>query len=318
MSTEAPKVNALGQVIKPFTFKSFEEFNPNKKFTACFMGKHGSGKSIAALSIAKIIDKPVYHAFFDGRLASVYKFYKKYFPELLKNVDPRRYTLGDFARGTKEIETAARTMRYGAFIIDPLIAYGNGALQLAMDSAGAEARKIKGTNIYVPHLQDYKTEAAALNKLMDFVQTVNAHVILCAHYYEIQEPDPMLPMQPSPAEKAAGIPSRLEGAQVMRKQVLVAGKMIAEGIPGFFDEVWFFEKRPGADLSKGVRYICSIHPNNRHLDLKTSRPELPKEVEWTNELLFPKLKIALGSMELEDLPPEPEPPDEDDAAANVK
>jgi hypothetical protein len=147
---------------------------------------------------------------------------------------------------------------------------------------------------------------------MDFVQVVNAHVILCAHYYEIQEPDPMLPSQPTKEEAAAGVKSKLEGAQVIRKQVLVAGKMIAAGIPGFFDEVWFFEKRANANLREGVKYICCIHPNNRHLDLKTSRLELPREVDWTNKLLFPELKIALGSMELEDLPPEPDPPDEEE------
>jgi len=217
-------------------------------------GRTGTGKTIA--SCGKEF-RPVYVFNLEGRFESVISYYRK-LDGHCKDVeyDDFSMTSGFYALDKRMDELAARPT-YKTVVVASLTSYIHIVLKHLMATAvpkttedGKQPRNVrKKGGIQVNILEDYNFEdAAIIFELLAFLQNLKnmgTNVILEAHIspYEI---------------KSINEDSGQKEEQTIM-QILTKGKKAPAQIPGYFNEVYLFEKRfEGIQAGKSeAHYLCN-------------------------------------------------------------
>jgi hypothetical protein len=240
------------------------DYQPEQKHMLCFVGKGGHGKSIGA----SFWPTPMYYASCDGRVASIYNYWKTVEPGRLNDIEFDTYTATDYDKLATKLENLQMRNPFKTVILDPLTMIGDMLIRYSMAQTRGDSKNEKKQDkgrVQISGPDDYKTETHGLKLILDIGRVLKSHFILCAHiledsYYELGSDKP----------------------RVTRK-LLTAGKQPAAMIPGMFDEVWLFTVVPAATLGLPPEYKVITRPTAEFDALRTSVPAMPTEFKWTKD-----------------------------------
>lgn len=250
-----------------------------------FKGHNGTGKTIAACS-QKF--RPVYIFNCEGRFESVLGYYKGN----LKDIEYDNFPIGSGYFGLDQrFESLIRSCPYQTVVVSSLTSFIYLVLNHLIKDAfgkktakGFDAGKRIG-GIPVNELQDFNAEdSAIINDLIAGFQQLKAQgvtVILEAHI--------------TPFE----ITSLEEGKRVSQtiNQILTKGKKAPASVPGFFNEIYLFEKQYQG-FGQAPKYFCNTVGDSSN-DCKSSWNI--ESFEWTkkdfSEILFGQLSNEIKNTE---------------------
>jgi len=261
-------------------------------------GRTGTGKTIASCGKAF---RPTYVFNLEGRFESVITYYQKMYGSL------KDLSYNDFNMGTgffpldQKMDAIVARPEYQTVVVSGLTPYIHIILKHLMsttvpkDNADptkkAKNVRLKG-GIQVNILEDYNFEdAAIIFELLSFLQTLKSmgvNVILEAHIsaYEIKT-----------INEESG-----QREQQTIFEILTKGKKAPAQIPGYFNEVWLFEKKFDDDWGSGsgrqARYVINTMGSPTD-DCKTSFG-IPT-FEWTGKDATEML-VGFLSPEVKDAP----------------
>lgn len=232
-------------------------------FSGLWKGVTGSGKTIA--SCGKEF-RPCYTFDFEGRMDSVANYYKR-LDGHCKDVEFDTFTMGEsWQRVDQKMEELAQSCPYKSVNIASLTSFIHFVLKHTIEakhgkkrSSGAAAGKyIAG--IPVNELEDYNAEdAAIIFELIQFLQMLKdagVNVFLEAH------------ISPYDIKTGTGQNEKIETIF----QVLTKGKKAPAQIPGYFNEVYLFERGYEGMASAGnarIKYTVNTTGKPGH-DCKSS------------------------------------------------
>jgi len=253
--------------------RNVEDIVLNAVISALFKGPTGTGKTIA--SCGKEF-RPCYTFDFEGRMDLVVRYYKK-LDGHCKDLQYDTFTMGEsWQMVDRRMEELVKDCPYRSINIASLTSYIHFVLKhtiqakhgVRRQSGQAAGKFIAG--IPVNELEDYNAEdAAIIFELIAFLQTMKdkgVNIFLEAHI--------------SPYEYKIGT-----GANEQIKtmfQVLTKGKKAPAQIPGYFNEVYLFEKQwEGIIMGQGTnKYFCDTKGNSAN-DCKTSMGI--ESFDWTDK-----------------------------------
>lgn len=223
------------------------------KFMALFIGKPGTGKTLAGASFAAA--GPVEFIDFDGRMKPVRLHYPKarihftsfstknirefadrYIPDLLNRCD------------YKTVQLAGITS-----LSNVLVTY-----QLRVRAGSNEIGKTSKGGLIVPSWDEYSGEASIISQVLDALRALPCNVIVEAH--------PVSRVNMEKAEKYTSIVS--------------FGPKVESVIPAYFDEIWYFTTE--TDINGQLRYVVNTRPTAEYPLAKTSLP-LPYKFSLTDD-----------------------------------
>lgn len=265
------------------------------KINGIFIGKGGSGKTIAAMSFPhepkeltdqqKTInlvknEQGLWVAEWDWRIKPVLLYYP---PEHHKMIDVDMYRAEEYNKFAEKLEKQELKTPYKTIVVDSLTTLGKGIIDYSLSlrpgliaSKERKSFRMKGA-IDLPEIEDYGVEAQALGNIMDALKVIPAHTILTAHYIEWS---------------AKNV---ITGTDEKVTRLLTAGKAIAAAIPTTFDEIWYFTKN--SDMSGKTSYICYFR-GGPYPDTKTALP-LPDKLDWTGKNFFEEIDRILKAKGIE-------------------
>lgn len=243
--------------------------------SAVFKGRTGTGKSIGYCGKEF---RPVYVFNCEQRFESVLDYYRK-LDGHVRDVEYDNFPLGSgFYAIDKRMDELARDCPYKSVAVASLTSFIHLVLGHLIDS---KKGKTRGTGQYqrpagreiagirVNELEDYNAEdAAIIFELIAFLQQLKnqgVNVFLEAHItpYEITTIDP-----DSKGKETFTI-----------NQILTKGKKAPAQIPGYFNEVYLFEKEISG-FGEKTKYKCNTQGTAAD-DCKTSMGI--GSFEWTNQ-----------------------------------
>jgi hypothetical protein len=233
-------------------------------YMGLFIGRPGKGKSVAAASFPK----PLYIFDFDGRIKAVANAFGD------EDIDYDTYAANEFPKVYKKLEELVLNCRYQTVVFDSYTSYADMMIEYSIGTRGAgssgsaakDEEKTKGRNkglLEMTVADDYNAETRGIQKLIMMMRMISApYKIMTAHmliteYYNMMNP----------------------GATRLMKSVLTAGKKVTEKVPGYFDEVYYFQTKDNPTVSKGPLYVCRTIPEEEDT-MKTTLP-LPHEINFT-------------------------------------
>lgn len=244
-----------------------------------FKGHNGTGKTIAACS-KKF--RPVYVFNCEGRFESVLGYYRKYGD--LKDIEYDNFPIGSGYYGLdKRFDSLIASCPYQTVVMSSLTSFIyvilNHLIKDAFgkkNAAGKDAGKRIG-GIPVSQLQDFNAEdSAIINDLIAGFQQLKAkgvNVILEAH---------ITPYEITSIEEGGRVSTTIN-------QILTKGKKAPASVPGFFNEIYLFEKEYQG-FGQSVKYHVNTQGTSTD-DCKTSWGI--KSFDWTekdfSEILFDQL-----------------------------
>jgi len=249
-------------------------------------GVTGTGKTVA--SCGKEF-RPVYVFMNEGRFESVIEYYKR-LDGHVRDVEYDNFHMGSgFYSLDKRMDELINSCPYKTVVMSSLTSYIHIVLaHLIKDKAGrtrqsgqSAGKKIGG--IPVNELEDFNAEdAAIIFEMCAFLQQLKAqgtNVILEAHI--------------SPYEVSSITDGKKESTTIM--QILTKGKKAPAQIPGYFNEVYLFEKR-FKGFGQSVAYSVNTVGDST-TDCKTSMGI--EGFDWSNRD-FSELLIAQLSDEIKE------------------
>lgn len=243
----------------------------NAVISAIWKGQTGSGKTIA--SCGKEF-RPVYVFDFEGRMDSVVNYYRK-LDGHVRDVEFDTFAMGDsWKLVDNRMEELVASCPYRSVSIASLTSYIHFVLKHTINAkvgqkrqSGASAGKhIAG--IPVNELEDFNAEdAAIIFELIGFLQQLKdmgVNVFIEAHI--------------TPVEIKTGTGQNEKITTLF--QILTKGKKAPAQIPGYFNEVYLFEKRwEGIIAGQGTnKYFVDVRGNSAN-DCKTSMGV--ESFDWT-------------------------------------
>lgn len=236
-------------------------------FMGLFVGRPGSGKSIAAASWYK--EGPVYIFDLDGRYRSLMKMYG-WDENAKKNIEFDVYPSDDFARVEQKVNSLERSLPYRTIIFDGVTVLGQCLINYSIGLRGVadSGREGKGRKIGIIEMtaiEDFGVEARGMLQVLDAFKDLalsgKCNVIFNAHIIQWKE-------------KVGGV----EGREEDKYQIVTAGKKVAGAIDGYFDEVYYFKKRT-VDPEIPPEFDCFTQ-GGEAFPGKTAL-HLPTKITWT-------------------------------------
>ncbi len=257
-----------------FETHSAESIQPMKDIRAMFVGRKGSGKSNAAVSLADfkntkkkahVIDLDIREQSLRGREGvEVIQFTKKhgyehlqdYLHECSKLVDKGLYQ-EQFGLTLFSSTTSLQT-----FLTKDSLKY----IGAKGDGDGSRGAQTIGKMV-IPGIRNYLyTSEGVENIILQQLFYLPGHLIIEGH-----------------------IVNHYNSKNEVDGETLLGTDKIAERIPSFFNEVWKFEKREGASAQLPPTYHCIFKSNMAD----TTYKQLPKEIDITGVNFYHKLKSLL-------------------------
>jgi hypothetical protein len=233
-------------------------------YMGMFVGPPGSGKSIAAASWYE--EGPTYIFDLDGRYRSLMKMYG--WDQLAKdNIHFDTYPSDDFPRVEQKVNSFEHSLPYRTLIFDGVTVLGQSLINYSISlrgvaNSGREGKGRKVGIIEMTSIEDFGVEARGMLQLLDAFKDLalsgRCNVIFNAHLIQWKEKE--------------------NDREVPKYQIVTAGKKVAGAIDGYFDEVYFFQKKT-VDPEVPPEYECftqggSAFPGKTAL-------HLPTKVVWT-------------------------------------
>lgn len=241
----------------------------SNKFMALFIGKPGSGKTLAGASFSEA--GAMEFADFDGRMKPVTLHYPKarvhyekfdvtnlekfaynYIPELFKYCPYKTFQLA----GLTSMSTTA-------------ISY-----QMFARRAGNDPLKKTKGGLMVPSWDEFNGEAMIIGQVLDALKALPCNVIVEAH--------PVSRTDISKGEKFTSL--------------VAFGPKVESLVPGYFDEIWYFTTEFG--IQGELSYVVYTKPSMEYPLAKTSLP-LPGKFVLSDEAGRPKSLYQLIKNELD-------------------
>lgn len=243
-------------------------------FSILTKGVNGTGKTIA--SCGKEF-RPVYTFDFEGRMDSVVNYYKK-LDGHCKDIEYDTFAMGDsWQRVDQRMEELLNSCPYKTVNIASLTSYIHFILKHTIESKHGKKRSSGSAagkyiaGIPVNELEDYNAEdAGIIFELVSFLQQLKdngVNVILEAHI--------------SPYDVKTGTGQNEKITTIF--QILTKGKKGPAQIPGYFNEIYLFERNYEGLSSIGnakVRYTVDTVGKPGH-DCKTSMGI--ESFDWTDK-----------------------------------
>lgn len=254
--------------------QSTKDIVMGSSFKGLFVGVNGSGKTIGAASIHLIPGMGrVWVGDFDGRLDPV----KRKYPNADIHYDVYGSRNYGFFRAFMDKQCDGKR-DYDAYLIDSLtsLTMSNVMWQLRLKQQINDNDKIKTSKAGIPitSFEEINVETILVNELLEQIKYLyddGASVILTAH----------------PVAKTF-IPGGKEGGTVNRYESYAAyGNKVPNIVPNFFNEIYFFQEEK--NLSTGQNKFLMRTSKDSENNLAKTALTLPKEIDWTNQDLFPIL-----------------------------
>lgn len=240
----------------------------------------GFGKTIAALSMA--VDGPVRLCYFDKKEPWEFFWYKRHFPELVKNISYEVYGAPNAHEFLNFLIDQSRRCDYYGIICDSLTmmtaAAVNWSLGFRNVKSGAKKDPLNPNAVMtIPDFDEYKTETSYVTQALDYCRMLPCNIIWTAH------PLPKL-------EINAGVG---EGKMSISKtnSLVSYGSKVAGIVPGQFPEIYHISKENVWDAVKGKSIEKRI-VNTRLIgdEITKTALNLPDEIDITDVLFWPKWK----------------------------
>lgn len=233
-------------------------------YMALFVGRPGSGKSVAAASWYK--EGPVYIFDLDGRFRSLLKMYG-WDEKAKKNIHFDQYPSDDFAMIEQKVNSFERNLPYRTIIFDGVTVLGQCLINYSMSLRGTANPNAKGRRVGAVELttiEDFGVEARGMMQVLDAFKDLamkgKCNVIFNAHLIQWKEK------------------IGLSGAEEDKYQIVTAGKKVAGAIDGYFDEVYYFTKKT-IEPEVPPTYECFTQGGSQFPG-KTAL-HLPTKIDWT-------------------------------------
>lgn len=226
--------------------------------TLLFMGRSGTGKSIAACSWPG----PVYNINMDDRMRAVIEYYKG--KELLDQV--LTDVCLDFDEVNDIVDGLEDNCPYKTIILDPLTKLSTLLMKYSFALRGTGEGQTKGKKkgkIDLTTIEDFNTEFQGIEKLLLNLKIVQkkfgTNIILIAHTLE------------TTYMKAGGTESH------RTIDIMTAGRKIVPVVYTMFDEIYNFT----VDSSTGEDKFLIRTRNDGEVPARTCYREMPSLVDWT-------------------------------------
>lgn len=236
------------------------EININKVFGLA-VGPPGKGKTIGVTSWPK----PIWIADIDNRIkpAIVYHGFKD------GEIEIEQFRAKDFEGLISALNRVAgqNKLEFATYIIDGLTFLAKMSILYAMNIRGSDKALDKGI-IQMTSITDFGAESRALDKVLTFCRDNfynKAHFWLTAHYL-------------------VTVDKKLEGEPVITRRVVTAGKNIAAELPGYFDEVYFFNTEKQMSVNDPPKY--TIKTAGAEDEFWKTALGLPVKLDWTGKKLY--------------------------------
>lgn len=259
----------------------------NSKTVALFVGPSGAGKTCAIASYAKL--GPMYIFDFDGRMAGMLG-QKSVLGEYFNNIE---YDTYDLSQGFKEVDkrlegfvvqSRNRQLKYKTIVFESLPTMVSCFLEMAVQLEGVKAAGIPSRLIGDVHMlspQHYNWASRAFHDLVynGLRRLAGCNVIVSG--WTVDQWGKRI------IKKADGTESVDEYGpkEVVGRKLLLTEKL-AEEVPGYFDEVYEFDKQDTGLPSKPVKFICKF----RSTIAKTAHENYPNWIDFTNKAFQAELE----------------------------
>lgn len=245
-----------------------------------FVGPSGAGKTCAIASYAAL--GPMYIFDFDGRMAGMLG-QKSILGEFFKNIEYDRY---DISKGFMEVDKRLdslvaqaqnRDLKYKTIVLESLPTMINSFLEMAVQlegvkSAGLPSRLVGGVRMLSPQHYNWASRA-----FRDLVYNGLRRLIGCNVIVSGWTVDQWGKRIIKRADGSEGI-DEYGPKEVIGRKLLLTEK-IAEEVPGYFDEVYEFDKQETGLPSQPVKFICKF----RSTIAKTAHENYPNWMDFTNK-----------------------------------
>lgn len=248
-----------------------------------FKGEPGTRKSTAALSFPK----PQYWFSFDQKMEALIVPAKKWGIDISQikydnytKYGPMKKKLEEFQVSVGEIKT---------IVFDSISSAGD-AINLdtmrqksgTTSTSGAEKGKRIG-GIQVAGLEEFNAEASFFTEILGLLKDIRMYhrvnVIIIAHVMEAQ----------MDAKTAA-----MGNFVAKSRQLATGGRKISAKIPAHCTEVYHFNLKPEADISRGGKYeILTAHT---FLDFARTAFDLPTTMEFNDQQLYTLIKPYIDKL----------------------
>lgn len=243
-------------------------------------GPWGFGKTIAAASFAKL--GPVHLSYWDKKgPIELVQFFKRYAPELLKNIDYEVYGAHNANEYLNFMFRMARDCRYMAMINDSVTTMTSGAVNWSLGFR--DNKKNSSKDKIMPDFDEYKVETSLVTQALDICRTLPCHIIWTCH--------------PLPSTKIEGSGSSMKVSKV--NSIVTYGSKVAGIVPGQFSEIYHFSKQSSWDPNAGksnIRYIVSTEQVGD--DYAKSNIGLNCEMDITEKLFYDVWKAEVDKLEV--------------------
>lgn len=259
-----------------------ELLKPDSRMVSLHVGDSGSGKTCAAACYPK----PVYIFDIDNRVAGL-RGYRPALEWLANNqIDYDRYPMT--AEGLEKLDVQLEKfvnqgwkMKYKTLVFDTVTSLERMTIKYAEKWVNSPAQKFG--KFTVPSYTEWGIQLKAFDKfLAEAIPALPCNVVVGAHWadeYEASEP---------------GKPATIK----VGKKINVRPKL-ADMVPTYFNEIFFFEKRVGRVFNEetkkteeGVTFDCVT----RNELARTTYLTVPNRFEWTNKNFY---EILMGHLPAE-------------------
>jgi hypothetical protein len=237
---------------------NIEDLDPDKNISILMKSIPGMGKTIAACSFAAF--GPIFLAYFDKKTpVEVLTFYKKYRPELLKNIEYESYSSHNCHEFyNKLVKMQKEPGRYVAGIVDSVTSFTAASVNWSIGFREGKPKEDKQKNpLFIPDFDEYKVETSMVTQCLDMMKALPWFNIWLAH--------------PLPQMKIEGEKSNMK---ITKTQSLVSyGNKVGAIIPGQFTEIYHFGRN-----YDGGRFCYTDMVGD---DFAKTCYELPREIDFT-------------------------------------
>ena len=265
------------------------EIDEHAPFMGIFKGESGTGKTTAACTFPP----PIKVWSLDDRMKSV-AMYLKTHEHPRERIEIETFGLDDFQLFMSDYGNAAENYhpstifqptgeKFQTFVLDGLTSLGSMILAYCMSVRGQKEKERKKGIIRLPEIDDFMGEANALEKILGHAREINkaAHFIMTAHVV---------------VSKSFDITTKQYNES---RSLLTGGSKIASKVPIYFDEIWHFE----ADTEyteDGPRSAFKCRTQHAGRDFARTSLPIPAVMDWTDGLLWPKVKRFMPPQEIEE------------------
>jgi len=227
------------------------EIVPGKRLMVLSIGDNGSGKSGASASFGKLGKIHFYD--FDGRMGGVAATIRecKFDPVISENLTYDTYGPKNFTKFMEEFERLQTNCPYKTIVVSSLTSLSLSAVNHVLGLKGSKIIADRFGLVNVPGWDEINAETAWIGTMLDICKLLPCHVILEAH----------------PVKRI-----EVDGKNVKKSETLVCyGNKINGMVPGYFDEIWEFEKRPaiaGGGMERTVTFDSVTAKSSLSLDVR--------------------------------------------------